>query len=128
MNKLFYICILSVFILASFGCRRNSDPFIGDWVQVAEWNGTAIPKGEHPYEMRITADGIFYRVEANIFDTVNGKFEPYPNIAGERDTAGKYQASGVVLSSLSRPDWTIEYRVDKDSLYENAWLGYFVRK
>jgi hypothetical protein len=125
-----YLTLIGLVVIGSwwgYGCR-HSDPFVGDWIKVANWDGSDLQKEEPPVEMRITTEGIFYHVEVTNFGDTDGKFEPYPEMAGGESTKGKYQSDGAILSSLSDPGWTITYKEDNDTLFESAWLGYFKRK
>ena len=99
----------------------KSDLFIGEWIQVADVFGYNIQKDEMPWELRISKGEIFYFVE--VLD--NGKYREYPS------GNGKYLISDnkkYLINVKWGAKFSIQYRDDSNSLFENAWLGYFKRK
>jgi hypothetical protein len=129
MKKHFKVLLLLIgfcFLRCSF---FQSDNFAGDWIQVANPDGSDIQQGQKPIHLRIIKQDIFYIVESDANTSSflgaygDGPLRPYP------DKSGKYilgEDKNTLVSVAF--GWSIQYRDDSHSLFENSWLGYFKKE
>ena len=123
-NKLIFVGLLFSILISLTNCSGSllpSDNFIGEWTQVADFDGRDIKADAVPITLRVTKQDLFYLVEITNKD---GVFVPYP------DESGRYELSNdkKCLNSVAfGTKFSIQY-MDANALHENAWLGYFKKK
>ena len=122
MKKVGSILVFGLLAISLIRCSvGSSDPFIGEWTQVADLLGNDIKPEKTPIKLRISKQDIFYFIEAY----QDGKYEPYP------DKSGRYELiddKKTITSVAFGSKFSIQYRDNSKSLFENAWLGYFKKK
>jgi len=125
MKKFRNLLIVPVILLLFFNlcnCSSiSSDPFVGEWTQIADLGGQDVPSGTEPITLRISKQDVFYLVETSD----SGKYSPYPDKSGRYELA---EGSTILVSTAFGSKFSIEYRKSSSTIFENAWFGYFKRK